>query len=473
MYQCVVCTEKLIAESNTIQSCPQCGSHYPVVNGIPVFIPDAFVVLNGYLQELAEIKHRLTETTDHLEKLQKTLKTTEFSERIERNISAIQADIDILEEPYLPIRDSLQDDSVQDDVLSWGMVKAGANFYDMLPYFYQDWNGTPDFEKASEKICLSITEHCVDRQTVAVLGTAACGMLYKVSALFETAHGVDLSLPLLLKAKSFINGKPLEFFYLPSIDGQKISVTPPKHTTNSIQFLTADVNTLPFADESQSVVITQYLIDIMGDSARFAQEIRRVLKPDGLWINFSKPFRAVEDPLTLGVRRLAELPPLFKRWGFDVIELSNERFNFLNMTAIAPEDDLIQHAIHYFVLKKDSSAPVENVAKPINRFFIPNEAIWNEIPRLVKDKELTFSKSTSFDGAGNRYESQYIHVKGRLALFIPAEVSILLETLFSAVNSQRNLRELFNILHDTFNLDQKYFLKLIYILTVPHHLLDV
>ncbi len=422
--------------------------------------------------EMEGAKAGLTEMADNLDNLQKQLEASEFSSRIKNTLKAVQTNLNVLQEPYLPIIEFLKKQPTNDNFLAWSIVKTGTTFLDMLPYFYQDWSGTSDFEKVKNRVCRSILENATDRESVAVLGAGACGLLYSVADFFEISYGIDLSLPTLLAAKSFIGGKPLKF-NLSDADWQKITLTPPKQSTKNIHYLATNVNNMPFKNGSLTLVITQYMLDIVSNPIGLAQEIRRVLKPEGLWINFSKPFRVAGDPSILGMRKLDELPALFNSLGFEVINLENERFNYLNLENVSREVDTVNQLVHFFTLRKSKSFEQNKTTKQVSRFFDPScSSVWNERPRIVADRNLIFSQQKSFDGASSVNESLSISVMGH-TFSIPPDFAFLLDTIFRAIDGERNLREIYLIQKNAIGLDEKSFLLLIYILNILHYLIEL
>lgn len=472
MYICITCQGELKSRSVDSFICSNCGNSYPILNGVVLFIPKSTTSLQGYVKEMEEAKAELTGIADNLGNLQKQFETSEFSSRIIKTQKAVQTNLNILQEPYLPIIKFVQNQPEHDDLLAWSMVKTGTTFLDMLPYFYQDWSGTSDFEKVKSRIYRSIMENATDRESVAVLGAGACGLLYSVADFFEISYGIDLSLPTLLAAKSFIGGKPLKF-NLSDADWQKITLTPPKQSTKNIHYLATNVNNMPFKNGSLTLVITQYMLDIVSNPIGLAQEIRRVLKPEGLWINFSKPFRVAGDPSILGMRKLDELPALFNSLGFEVINLENERFNYLNLENVSREVDTVNQLVHFFTLRKSKSFEQNKTTKQVSRFFDPScSSVWNERPRIVADRNLIFSQQKSFDGASSVNESLSISVMGH-TFSIPPDFAFLLDTIFRAIDGERNLREIYLIQKNAIGLDEKSFLLLIYILNILHYLIEL
>jgi SAM-dependent methyltransferase/uncharacterized protein YbaR (Trm112 family) len=469
MYHCILCASDLTSTPDHALSCQHCGQHYPAINGIRVFIPDAAASLQGYLQEQAEAEQALTAMADKLTTQQATA-DSEFSARISALLTAITTNRQVLATPYQAIRAFLQANPQTPDLLAWSMIKTGTTLLDMLPYFYQDWADTADFAKVAGRIAATLNEHHPDKAAVAVLGAGACGLLHSIAPHFDHAYGVDLSLPTLLAAQTFMAGEPLHC-HLPDAHWQAVTLTPPAQPPGNIELLTANVNNLPFKNASLSVVITQYMLDIVSNPLGLAQEIRRVLKPDGLWLNFSKPFRIAADLPELGMRNLAELPPVFTQLGYAVINLENHRFTYLNLEKVSAETDLLNQLVHYFVLRKTAAQVDTPDSAAVQRFFIPNAPVWQAIPRLIPNRPLIFTRTKTFDGQGGVKEALFIKVMGH-TFAIPTEFALLLESLFAAIDGQRNLRQLFQGQQQTIGLDEAGFLKLIYILHVLHYLLE-
>ncbi|MGH8498774.1 MAG: methyltransferase domain-containing protein, partial [Methylococcales bacterium] len=82
------------------------------------------------------------------------------------------------------------------------------------------------------------------------------------------------------------------------LSGPAVQIEKHKPKSN-IQLVAANVTTLPFGNQTLSVVVTQFFLDLLGNIESFSGEINRVLKKDGIWINFSKPVAAPGDPLEL------------------------------------------------------------------------------------------------------------------------------------------------------------------------------
>ncbi|MDX8128461.1 methyltransferase domain-containing protein [Methylomonas sp. OY6] len=474
MYQCIACRGNLIDESPSIKICSHCGTSYPIINGISFFLlPDPFSSLQGFVMEMEEAKAALTKINQSLEDFERCSDTGTFERRIRTIKEGIDGNIRVLEKSCQPIMDFLQNRTRQDNALAWSSVKSGFTFHDMLPYFYQDWFGTPDFSEVRKLFAKTLDEHCKDRESVAVLGAGACGLLYNISDNFQVSYGVDLSLPTLLSAKMLIEGEALTF-HLQTADWHYIELASPKPTENDIRYIVSDVMNMPFESASLSVVITQYMLDIASNPKRLSEEIFRVLKPDGMWINFSNPFRVLGDPVELGWRKLNELPDFFKKMGFEPVSMEIEHFTLLNVEKICNETGNTKQLVHFLTLRKSQDIPdFSKNEKSIQRFFKQNDNIWHEIPEIVKGRELDFVRRRSFDELGRVRESLEISLAGHF-FSIPSNFAMLLETIFECINGNNSLREIFAVLQqNNIGLSEVEFLQLIYTLNIQHYLIKL
>jgi len=469
MLYCIACHGDLPASSSNSRVCSGCGKQYPCIDGVDVFlVPDAMASLLGYAGEIDHTRAEFAALDDSLALFEKS-GDKGLSERSARHRRGMAANLKVLDAVYRPIVEFVESRPCPVGVAGHNL-RSGYTGDHMLTYFYQDWCGVADYEAVKNLISQSVATHCGDRESVAVLGAGACGLLHSVSAYFQVAYGVDLSLSALLMAKKLIAGTPL-VFQLKDADWREVRVAPPAPSSGNIEFLVADAMTLPFKDSSLSVVITQYLLDIVSNAGLFAQEIRRVLKPGGVWINFSKPFK-VYKPAALSRYRLAELPCYFGKRGFAVEEMACRRFVPLNLEALDGETDNVSDVVHFFALRKTGQALQVAEDRPVSRFFVKNDAVWREVPRIISGREVDFLQKRPVGGE-LRDESLWLNVMGNF-IAVPANLGLLLESLFALINGERDLKDLFLILRNQgLSFSEEQFLALIYRLHREYALIDL
>ena len=105
---------------------------------------------------------------------------------------------------------------------------------------------------------------------------------------------------------------------------------------------------MPFASNSISCVVTQYLFDLMNDQAALAAEIHRVLVPDGLWINFGLP--SCQSAIDLATH--LDLPSFLEWNGFGACEVGSHRSSQLDLTSMSELAGAITQTHVFFVARK-------------------------------------------------------------------------------------------------------------------------
>lgn len=205
---------------------------------------------------------------------------------------------------------------------------------------------------------------------------------------------------------------------------------------------------------------------------RFAEEIHRVLKAEGIWINFSHPTNINEDQSELGLRSLDEFIDLLKDSGFKPILADKMRFKFLNIEAINPSATVVDSEVWNFVLKKAGQLKGKISYNQNKKSFLRNpEALWSEIPRIVASKQLTLSY-------GKIFSPQGISERSTLSVMdhsfdIPREFARSLESLLAHIDGQKTVQNIYEKLcSEGVFLVESDFLRLMHCLSADHYLVD-
>jgi hypothetical protein len=260
-------------------------------------------------------------------------------------------------------------------------------------------------------------------------------------------------------------------FHLEQAQWKKVQITPPNPPHN-IHFTTANVMNLPFKDNSLSVVVTQCLLNLVGDPMRFAEEIHRVLKADGQWINFSHPTTLNEDPPELGYRSLDDFIGLLKDSGFETVLADKMRFKFHNIEAIDSSAAVEDSEVWTFVVKKAGLTTGKHSGKRDKRSLLCNlDALWTEIPKIVDSKQPTLSYGKTFSPHGMS-EGSTLSVMDHI-FDIPLEFAQGLESLLTLIDGQNTVLDIYEKLCSEGDfLDKPEFLGLMHCLSFDHYLID-
>jgi SAM-dependent methyltransferase len=470
VYKCVFCGNNDLYTKDDAFLCNECITRYQVIDDIPIFVPNSEAAISAYVANLGSEKQRLQNIKNIAENAITKKKQPSEIKRIQQIISGTTWNIQLLNQQSISIANHLKDQGTNVDFLSWASVQTGLSFHGMLIYFYQDWFGIEEFRKVEKFFCEAVEKYSADRDSVAVLGAAACGLLHSMSHYFDDSYGVDLVLPALLAAKRFISGNPLTF-HLEKAQWKKVQLTPPSNSSNNVHFITANVMNLPFKDNSLSVIATQFLLNVVGDPIRFSEEIHRVLKDDGIWINFSQATNINDDQPELGLRSLDEFIGLLQDT-FKPILADKMRFKFLNIEAIDPSATIEDSEVRSFVLKKTDRLKGKLSYNQNKKLLLRSpEALWSKIPRIVARKQPTLSHRKIFSPNGIS-ESSTLSIIGH-SFDIPREFAQWMERILVHIDGQKTVLDIYENLHSERDfLVASDFLRLMHCLSFDHYLID-
>jgi SAM-dependent methyltransferase len=445
-YRCVSCMSILRSHGAAELCCHNCGRSFPVVNEIPVLTSRPRELLLVHLEEFRQAQAAWMEKQSRCSSSAKTNTRPGTSDRAGRMLHGVTQNLRLIGTFIKPIEDYLSKSKKQASTLiDWALAQnVGSAPQTMLPFFYQDWARTRDFEEAESLILSGLVEHRPDDKTIAILGAGACGLVSSTARHFRVVYGVDLSVPTLLIAQAVLRGHTIEV-YVANAGWRCAQLTPPSQAQNEIRLIAADVGTLPFAKESLSAVVTQYLMDIAGDPLGVADEIQRVLKPGGIWVNFSNPFRIPGELPELGPPEPSELQELLAPLGLDIVKVQRTRFTLQNLDQIYSGGHRNAQEVHFFIARKPARS---GRAAPENRFQVWNRrdeaSWWQLVPRIVPGREIQIIRKQVF-GPGGRDDRIEIGLNS-VSFGISGEHTAFVEALFGQIDGQHTLRQVFGIL---------------------------
>lgn len=469
-YRCVSCDQDTIVIKDNSFDCTDCNLSYPVIDGIPVFTRRASQFVVAQAEELSSVRGKLKQLQETFSQQSVTEKAPIISARALKMATGLSLNIALLDKQCEAIWTYANNASAGNDTIALATTQSGYSFDELLPYFYQDWFGTKPFADVVQNILPAVNDFCDERDSVAVFGAGACGLVYVLSEHYQKSIGVDLALPGLIMAKRLIEGERLSLC-LEKADWMNIELSLPSSKHHNMHFIAANVMDTPFPDKSLSTVVTQYLLDIVPNAAWFMHEIRRILKPGGVWINFSKPFSWPSDNAALGPRRLSEITSILHDMGFNELQSKMTRFNVLSMEDIFQGGERFDQEVHMFAARKGDNASRGPCSSVKGRIQKDQDEVWNQIPRLVESREIAVIDKTVY-AAGLQTHTTGIHV---LDTFMPLEQDFLtvISILLEAIDGRRTVRQLQFVLQERgIVMADTDFLDLIYCLNVQYYLLE-
>src|ERR1700744_429567 len=152
-------------------------------------------------------------------------------------------------------------------------------------------------------------------------------------------------------AGALLRGNPVTIA-LKGADWREVTLPNPNAYRHNVDRLGAELNFLPQKHASQSVVITQYLLDAVSDPFRLFLEISRVLSLGGIWINFSLPFRIPGERVGFGRADQREFIEAATERGLANILFRRERFRPIDSSQLSGDAMSTEQSVQYAVFRR-------------------------------------------------------------------------------------------------------------------------
>jgi SAM-dependent methyltransferase len=236
---------------------------------------------------------------------------------------------------------------------SLGVRRLGWTLDQLFPYLLRDWTNTAELAAAGSTIRAAIKSAIRDPsdKSLVVAGCGAGGLLTELPPGFKRILGFDLTLPVLAAARHLLDGKSLQLA-LPRAIYKPGSISLSKRDLQSsgghIELAAMDAFDSAFADGSIDCVITTFMIDLLPDPRKLADEIRRILSADGVWINYGP-----SGPLNALWRfDQAEGKAFFEAAGFTVEQTDAYRATYLDLSRDCPSWSFQNHMCYLTSARK-------------------------------------------------------------------------------------------------------------------------
>jgi SAM-dependent methyltransferase len=446
-YGCIACGTSIpVSDSNHLH-CSRCSQLYPVVSGIPILTHRPYALLRAYEQALRTADSRIQDLETERKGDQVPAPQQDYYlERVARALTGMRSNLSLIRTYMKPAATHLARASTKPSFID-AMSTCGAGWPadTMMGYFYVDWGTTRAFETVKSVMVATVRGHRADAESVAVLGAGACGLLNALAPEFDNAYGIDLSVPILLVARGVLRGDTIAVYL--SVAGWRAVEVRAQELHGNIHLAVADAVQLPFEDCSLSVIVTQYIMDVVNNPQRVATEIERVLKPQGIWVNFSMPLRHSTEPPEFGLSTVEELPAFLRSAGLDLVEARNENFATLDFQKIDTNAYVCLSNVHVFTARK-------SIFNGPRMFFGENErhedreTWWDKVPAFNKDFTAQVTRATCYGAKGSTQTSELSLSPGPYSFLdrfsLASDDAAILSGILDLIDGIRTTREIHN-----------------------------
>ena len=235
-----------------------------------------------------------------------------------------------------------------------------------------------------------------------------------------------------------------------------MTLSGPKLPPQNVHLAASDVASLPFADGSLSFVATQYLLDIVPDPARIAQEINRVFEVGGIWFNFGLPFHLVSDPSNSVRWGGSDMDTFLSRFMFEPATILETTIRHLDLTHLDAAAIGVENKVVLFTAQKAADMKRDPVRDAILEYFRGNVSLVRQlIPRIWKREKLLV---VHINTISDRSEKSSVEVRlGRRGRPIKLDTlsQEFIEKVWRAIDGRRAISDVIDLVIRSFGVSVK------------------
>lgn len=279
------------------------GSSYPVIGGVPVLVPDP----QQYLCRTAiDLEAHNQRRAQHMKTVDAFLSQETFRSPMLRSLrAALEKNVALSVAQRDAVAARLGVDGLLRHVVAQGVKLADPRqtpaYYgpDLLGFVRADWSDEPQAAKQRSVVLGRVRENiaklCNATESALVVGGGAGRYFHELAATFDRMLGSDLNYTYVDIYHRLKNG-PMELadIFYPMIASDVVAdsfvaALPEGKIPDNAAYFVGDALQLPVRDGSQDAVVSIYFSDCV-PIMRLLGEVRRVLKPNGVFISLGPMF---------------------------------------------------------------------------------------------------------------------------------------------------------------------------------------
>lgn len=326
---CRTCNTKLESgHSGESYFCRTCDQYFPVVNNVPILVKSPGLFLARTFLYNEELIRQQNAKINQLEKILDSSERSGILLKIQKglienlqHVKQLQAIID----PFIK----------KEDIVTALGSKEDISFYGgTLEYLKRDWCWLPEGEKELEIIFNTISsfvnKHLKEKNNVLILGAGAGRSAWDLCRVFENVYAVDSSLNLvnyyytLLKSnirfnqiveRNVYSAKDVVLPFEASLQPQESNKE--LRRSGAFHFFAGYASKTFLPAESMDTIASIYFTDVLPIRS-LLEEVKRILKPGGLFIHFGPLGYHFGDPKICFSAE--ELKAVIEQNGFTILE---------------------------------------------------------------------------------------------------------------------------------------------------------
>jgi SAM-dependent methyltransferase len=357
VWRCLYCRGELRSGELALR-CAGCGKQYPVAGGVPLLVREAAAYFRGQcaaLRGAAREARRRRELVDVDGVADGWPAATLKRHRDVSETEAAQAEalFALIGTPFSETAPNEHPDGMQ-------AVRPGWDVATMIPYLVRDWSDTSELRDTSLRIGEALRRAFPDPRgkSVVFAGCGAAGLLAEMPPGFARVVGFDLTLPVLAAARQLLDGATLELPLARALNETgRVSLRRRDRQSgkSAAELVVMDALDTAFPDGSVDCVVTVFLTDILPDPRALADEIRRVLREGGVWINYGP---SGNDLKAVWRFDQTEGAAFFELAGFEVVGAEARRGTNLDISTACPSASF-RNVLCYLTAAKKAARPGE------------------------------------------------------------------------------------------------------------------
>jgi hypothetical protein len=319
-WSCPRCGDAALSASDDAYGCERCGTRYPLVGSLPCLAldPDQYRTLwGGRLERYRAVIHARAATLDLEAARPHLLERTR--DRVRKVSAALRADLAVMGDLFEPLLPRVRGPSLLEETT--GGVSPVLGCYEHL---HRDWVWGEKENAAALDIVRSLAPAPGQRTVVLGVGTGRLALDIQRELRPAFTLGIDHNPLPLLAFDALLGGRSLELHEYPIAPHSAEEVAIPRRLVlpfpapEGLHVALADALTPPLAPGSVDLVVTPWLIDVIGVDVRVTcRAVARLLPPGGIWANFCPLRFAGSVSSSLSVDEVHEL---VEAAGFELVQ---------------------------------------------------------------------------------------------------------------------------------------------------------